>query len=140
MSDWIVVSLIGAVLISVACIAFLALSGRVLGVSGIVFGLLPPRGRDSGWRLAFLAGLIGGGLLARAVLPGAMDFTVLRSSTALAIAGLLVGFGARLGSGCTSGHGICGIGRLSSRSLVATLTFITAGAATVFMTRHVLGG
>ena len=139
MDSWIIFSLAGGALIALASIAFLGLSGRILGVSGIVFGLLPPRSGDRAWRVTFFLGLVVGGLLARGLALGAPPDAI-GSLPLLAAAGLLVGFGARLGSGCTSGHGICGVGRLSARSIVATVCFIAAGAVTVYITRHVIGG
>jgi uncharacterized membrane protein YedE/YeeE len=112
--------------------------GRVAGISGIVSGLLSSRVTDAAWRIAFIAGL----LCAPAALslwraPEAPVFST--SWGVLALAGALVGFGSRLGSGCTSGHGVCGLSRLSPRSLAATATFMTAGFATVFIVRHLLG-
>jgi uncharacterized protein len=113
-------------------------NGRVAGISGIVGGLLRPTRGDLDWRIAFVAGLIGAPLAYRMwfVLPAvqieATPFT-------LAAAGLLVGFGTRLGSGCTSGHGVCGLSRLSPRSLAATAIFMAAGFATVFVVRHLAG-
>ncbi len=113
-------------------------SGRIAGISGIVGGVLGPE-RDRAWRLYFLAGLIGAGLLLSWWLPDAFSVAALAQPGVLIVAGLLVGFGTTLGSGCTSGHGVCGIGRGSPRSLVATILFMTSGAATVFVVRHVLG-
>ncbi len=126
-------------MIGVATTFMLIFSGRIAGVSGIVGGLVPPRPGDTDWRLAFLLGLIGGGGLLMLVHPGAFPTTIAASTPTLVVAGLLVGFGARLGSGCTSGHGVCGIGRMSRRSLMATLVFLSTGALTVFIHRHILG-
>jgi uncharacterized membrane protein YedE/YeeE len=130
-------ALLGGVLIGVASGAFALLKGRVAGISGIVGGLLgPPAQGDRGWRLAFVLGL----LLAPAVygvfatLP---PVQVDASMGTLIVAGLLVGLGTRIGSGCTSGHGVCGLSRLSPRALVATLTFMAAGFVTVALVRHV---
>ncbi len=136
-------SLAGGLLIGAAALGLLALSGHIAGISGIVGGLVPPlrggRGGlgDLGWRLAFLAGLLGGGLLIQALvgLPG----TAPGSRAALIAGGLLVGFGSRLGGGCTSGHGVCGLGRGSPRSLAAVLTFMGVAFLTVFLTRHFPG-
>jgi uncharacterized membrane protein YedE/YeeE len=100
--------------------------------------LRPVKG-DTLWRICFLTGLLAGGMLLREWLPGAFDFGIIRPYPLLAIAGLLVGFGTRLGSGCTSGHGVCGISRFSPRSLVATATFIFTGALVVYLFNH-LGG
>jgi uncharacterized membrane protein YedE/YeeE len=100
---------------------------------------LRPEKGDTLWRACFLAGLFIGGLLLRVILPHAFNFGIIRPVPVLIIAGLLVGFGTRLASGCTSGHGVCGVSRLSPRSLIATATFITAGALTVFATGHLFG-
>ncbi|MDA0227346.1 MAG: YeeE/YedE family protein [Proteobacteria bacterium] len=130
-------ALMGGILIGLASGAFALLKGRVAGISGIVGGLLgPPAAGDRGWRLAFVAGL----LLAPAVyglfatLP---PVQVDASMGTLLIAGLLVGLGTRIGSGCTSGHGVCGLSRLSPRALAATVTFMVAGFVTVALVRHV---
>jgi uncharacterized protein len=127
-------ALLGGALIGGAAAALYLLSGRIAGVSGILGGALVPRAGELGWRLLFLAGLIAGGALGALVAPGA--YGVPRGSALVLIAaGLLVGFGTRLGSGCTSGHGICGVSRLSRRSLLATALFVAAGAITVFVIR-----
>jgi uncharacterized membrane protein YedE/YeeE len=132
-------SLAGGLLIGVAAAAFVLLSGRILGISGIVGGLLGPREGDAGWRLAFLLGMIAApvtfGLLAPAGFPAAPRIDAGHGT--LIVAGLLVGWGTSYGSGCTSGHGVCGLSRLSPRSLVATLTFMAAGVATVYLVRHI---
>jgi len=130
----------GGVLIGLASIFLLIADGKIAGISGMIGGLLRTQTRLNGWRYAFLGGLLAVGLALR--LSGRIVFTPLpgRSLGALIAAGLLVGFGTQVGSGCTSGHGVCGIGRLSARSLVATLTFLLAGAATVFVIRRFLGG
>lgn len=133
-------ALLGGVLIKVSAALFLVLNGRIAGVSGILGGLIHPARSGIGWRLAFLAGLFVAPLL-YAALGGALPSVTLTSSLKLLItAGLLVGFGTRLGAGCTSGHGVCGIGRGSPRSLAATAVFMTTGVLTVLVTRHVLGG
>jgi uncharacterized protein len=118
----------------------LLFDGKIAGVSGICAGLLRPVRGDALWRACFIGGLIVGGLLVRMLDAGAYAFTIERSTGAIIAAGLLVGFGTRLGNGCTSGHGVCGVSRLSARSLVATATFLAAGAATVFVINHVLRG
>jgi uncharacterized membrane protein YedE/YeeE len=130
-------SLAGGMLIGLAAAMLLLLSGRVAGISGIVGGLLAPRRDDLAWRIAFIAGLL--------LAPPAMamlGWKVLPRIDAgfgtLIVAGLLVGAGTSYGSGCTSGHGVCGLSRLSPRSLVATLAFMAAGMATVFVARLVL--
>ena len=130
-------ALAGGVLIGVSAAMFVLLNGRIAGISGILGGLLKREPGDAGWRIAFLLGL----LLAPAVyalfavLP---ERTIAAGDGALVLAGLLVGVGTRYGGGCTSGHGVCGLSRFSPRSLVATLAFMGAGFATVFVTRHLL--
>lgn len=131
-------ALAGGVLIGLAAALFVLLNGRIAGISGVLGGLLHGRRGDLGWRLAFLAGLIAAPLLF--AFFGHPLVVAVDSGTGLLIAaGLLVGFGTRLGSGCTSGHGVCGLSRLSPRSLVATACFMLAGFATVFVVRHALG-
>ena len=131
---------LGGVLIGTSAIALLALDGRIAGVSGILGGIVSPRRGDVAWRVCFVVGLVVGGLCVRALF--AEPFRGIRSTpyAGVGVAGLLVGLGASLGSGCTSGHGVCGIGRLSPRSIVATVTFMVAGALTVFAVRHGIGG
>ena len=131
-------SLAGGVTLGFAAALLLLLVGRTLGISGIIDGALTARDREFGWRATFLFGLLAA--------PNALKLfstptppNVDMSWTQLAIAGFLVGFGTRLGSGCTSGHGICGLSRLSPRSLVATLTFMSAGFVTVYVVRHLAG-
>jgi len=128
----------GGVLIGLAAAVFLLVNGRIAGISGVLGGLLQPRSGDVGWRLAFLIGLLVTPLLF--MLAGRPQVVPIESGYgALILAGLLVGLGTRLGSGCTSGHGVCGISRLSPRSLVATALFMLAGFATTFVVRHLLG-
>lgn len=133
-------SLAGGILIGLSATAMLALLGRVAGISGIVGGLLAGQRSDAAWRAAFVAGLLAGGTLCVFAMPASFAMTLDRSTPALAAAGLLVGFGSRLGSGCTSGHGVCGMARGSTRSISATLTFMATGAATAFVVTQVLGG
>ena len=130
-------ALVGGVLIGIAAALFALLNGRIAGISGIVGGLFRHTRGDIAWRAAFLAGLVGAPLVYRlfATLP---SLQIDAGLVALLAAGLLVGVGTRYGAGCTSGHGICGLSRLSPRSMVATLTFMGAGFATVFVVRHVL--
>jgi uncharacterized protein len=130
-------SLAGGMLIGAAAALLVLLSGRLAGISGIVGGLIEVRRGDIAWRLAFVAGLL--------VAPAAMLLVgrplaprIDAGMVLLLVAGLLVGLGTRYGSGCTSGHGVCGLSRLSPRSLVATAIFMAAGIATVFVTRHLL--
>jgi uncharacterized membrane protein YedE/YeeE len=131
-------SLAGGVLIGLAAALFILLNGRVLGVSGILSGLVRAQRGDLGWRLAFVAGL----LLAPtvwALFARPLEARIEAGPALLVAAGLLVGWGSGYGSGCTSGHGVCGLSRLSPRALAATLVFMGAGFATVFVVRHVLG-
>lgn len=131
-------ALSGGVLIGLAAAAFVLLSGRIAGISGIVGGLMRPRQGDIGWRVAFVTGLVAAPLAYQliAALPAAR---VDAGTGTLLLAGLAVGIGTRYGAGCTSGHGVCGLSRLSPRSLVATITFMLAGFVTVFVVRHLLG-
>lgn len=129
-------SLAGGALIGAAALLLWLTLGRIAGISGILAGAAGP---DRGWRLAFLAGLIGAPI-AWVALAGAPALHIAAGPVTLVAAGLLVGFGTRLGSGCTSGHGVCGLARLSPRSIAATGIFMATAAATVFLTRHVLGG
>jgi uncharacterized membrane protein YedE/YeeE len=133
-------SLSGGVLLGVASAMFILVNGRVLGISGILGGLLPPKAGDAGWRLAFLLGMLAAPLVIGLLAPaGFVQAPRIDAGMATIVAaGLLVGLGTRYGSGCTSGHGVCGLSRLSPRSLVATLAFMGAGFATVFVVRHVL--
>ena len=130
-------ALAGGVIIGIAAAMFVLLNGRIAGISGIVGGLLKPARGDVGWRVAFVLGLAGAPLVYAlfAALPRPQ---IDAGYLALVAAGLLVGLGTRYGAGCTSGHGVCGVSRLSPRSLVATAVFMGAGFATVFMLRHLL--
>ena len=135
-------SLAGGLLLGLASALFILLNGRILGISGILGGLLVPRAGDVGWRLAFLLGMGAAPLVFLALAPAGWVQAprIDAGYVVLAVAGLLVGFGTRYGSGCTSGHGVCGLSRLSPRSMVATVTFMAAGFVTVFLVRHVIGG
>ena len=130
-------ALAGGALIGLAAALFVLLNGRIAGISGVLGGLLVPTRGDIAWRLAFVLGLVGAPLLYRlfAALP---TLQIDAGYGSLVLAGLLVGVGTRYGAGCTSGHGVCGLSRLSPRSLVATAAFMAAGFATVFVLRHVL--
>lgn len=130
-------SLAGGVLIGVSAAMFVLLNGRIAGISGILGGLLRPVKGDVSWRLAFVLGLIASPLI-YAVITVVPRPHIDASWGALVLAGLLVGVGTRYGSGCTSGHGVCGLSRLSPRSLAATIAFMGAGFVTVFVIRHVL--
>lgn len=133
-------ALIGGVIIGVSVSLMLLANGRVTGISGILSGALSAPNKDSFWRWSFLGGLFVGGLVMFAANPSYFENTINNSLSTTAIAGLLVGFGTVLGSGCTSGHGVCGISRFSIRSLVATIAFMAAGvlAVTVFRNLGVL--
>jgi|SRR6185503_17862346 len=133
------VALLGGAIIGGAAALLLILSGRIAGVSGILGGALVPRVGEVGWRVMFLAGLVGGGLIGAMVAPGAYG-AARGSGPLLVAAGLLVGFGTRLGSGCTSGHGICGVSRLSRRSITATALFVVTGMIATFAVRHIISG
>jgi uncharacterized membrane protein YedE/YeeE len=131
-------SLAGGILLGLASALFILLNGRILGISGIVGGLMRPGSSDKGWRLAFLLGMLVAPLL-YFLLAGPTAPRIDAGWGTLVVAGLLVGVGTRYGAGCTSGHGVCGLSRLSPRSLVATLAFMGAGFVTVFLARHALG-
>lgn len=132
-------SLFGGLLIGVSAAALLGLNGSIAGISGIVAGALRSQSGERLWRVLFLAGLVTAGVVGALVSPASMDIAIHRTLAAFIFAGLLVGFGTRMGSGCTSGHGVCGISRGSMRSLVATVTFVAFGVATVYLVNHVLG-
>jgi len=131
-------SLAGGALVGLSAALLILGSGRIAGISGIVGGLLKPASGDWPWRVAFLSGLIAAPLVWAlfAALPTAR---IDAGPATLIVAGLLVGIGTRYGSGCTSGHGVCGLSRLSARSLAATLAFMAAGFATVYVVRHLIG-
>ena len=133
-------SLSGGVLLGVASAMFILLNGRILGISGILGGLLPPKAGDSVWRMAFLLGMFAAPLVCNALAPAGFASTPRLDATELSVilAGLLVGIGTSYSSGCTSGHGICGLSRMSPRSLVATLSFMGAGFITVYLLRHII--
>lgn len=134
-------SLIGGMMIGLSAALMMAFEGRIAGVSGIAARSLPPVADDRlPHRLAFLLGLVVAPLLARAVSGAPVEQSVSDNLPLMVVAGLLVGFGSAYGNGCTSGHGVCGLSRLSGRSLVATLIFMGAAFATVFIARHAIGG
>ena len=133
--------LAGGALIGLASALILVFSGRIVGISGMIGNLFnPPPKSDVIWRSAFLVGMVLGGVAMVAALPSAFPTGPVRPLTLTLVAGLLVGFGTRLGNGCTSGHGVCGVGRFSTRSISAVLTFMATGVITVFVTRMALGG
>ena len=133
-------SLAGGVLIGLAATALMLVSGRIMGATGILAGLLAPASRaEFGWRAALLAGMVAGPVAVLAI-TGAMPAVEVPVSTAMLIGGgLIVGVGVTLGGGCTSGHGVCGMARLSPRSVVATITFMLTTFATVYVLRHLIG-
>ncbi|GIL18392.1 MAG: membrane protein [Oligoflexia bacterium] len=128
--------LLGGVIIGISVSLMLLWNGRVTGISGIISGVLSPVKGDTGWRVYFIGGLILGGLVLKVLNPDVFSETVSMSASTTVIAGLLVGFGTLLGSGCTSGHGVCGVSRMSPRSLVATGVFMAAGIGVVYVLRN----
>ena len=130
--------LIGGLLIGLAAALLLLLNGRISGISGIVGGMLATKSSEVGWRVVFVVGLLLGAFIYMLATGGAIPVRMQASVPVLVVAGLLVGFGTRLGSGCTSGHGLCGIARLSRRSIVASAVFFGVAMLTVFLTHHVL--
>ena len=141
--DWLaftpVPALLGGIMLGIAATLYILLHGRILGISGIISGLLSPKSGDVNWRLILVLGILSAPFWAALLFDIHTKAVIDADWLAIVIAGLLVGFGANYGSGCTSGHGICGLSRLSPRSLVATLTFMGAGFLMVFVIRHVLG-
>lgn len=131
-------ALAGGALIGASASLFLAMNGRVAGISGITGGLVVPIRGDVAWRAMFVAGLVVGGIVVALVAPRAFGTTTAPLAL-VALAGALVGVGTRLGNGCTSGHGVCGIARLSPRSIVATVTFVTTGIVSVLLSRAAQG-
>ena len=129
-------SLFGGMLLGVSATLLLLLNGKVAGISGILGGLLTPKAQDTAWRWLFMIGLVAGGVFGVRLLGAEVPLQYSSSTGMLIIAGLLVGLGTRLGNGCTSGHGICGIGRLSLRSIVATGIFMLVAGITVFLRLH----
>jgi len=139
MSD-IINATIGGAMIGLAASMLLFFHGRIAGISGIVGGLLQRPGKDTAWQAVFVAGLLTGGVILTLVAPATIAEPSTRTVGAVAIAGLLVGVGVRMGRGCTSGHGVCGLSRLSKRSLVATISFMATGFATATIIQLFLGG
>ena len=134
-------ALFGGTLIGISASALLLLNGRVAGISGILGGLVRSRapGGETSWRAMFIVGLLFGGLVLLLVRPASFGAAPVSLPLAI-VAGVFVGFGTRLGSGCTSGHGVCGLSRFSGRSLAATMTFMATGAIAAFVVQHVAGG
>lgn len=135
MLESILLAVLGGAMIGVAASALLFFSGRISGISGIVGGLLTPTASDFAWRLMFVTGLLTGGVALAMFMPSVFHMPTGRTWTHIAVAGLLVGFGTRMGNGCTSGHGVCGLTRCSHRSIIATMTFMATG----FMTATAMG-
>jgi len=134
-------SLAGGALIGLAAVALMALHGRIMGATGILAGVLSPLSRsDFAWRAAVLAGMLSGPAAFFALSGGWPDISVPVTRPSLILGGVLVGLGVTFGAGCTSGHGVCGMARLSPRSILATLSFMATTAVTVYVTRHVMGG
>lgn len=129
-------SLFGGVLLGISATLMLLFNGKIAGISGVLTGLMTPQTRDFAWRLLFALGMVSGGVLGVLFFSAEVPQTFTIGSGMLVLAGLLVGIGTRLGNGCTSGHGICGIGRLSPRSIVATCVFMVVAAMTVFVRLH----
>ena len=133
-------SLTGGIVLGIASALFILINGRILGISGILGGLLPPKVGDTTWRIAFLLGMFAAPTVFHAVVPAEYVTAPRIEATEwmIVVAGLLVGVGTRYASGCTSGHGVCGLSRLSPRSLVATASFMSAGFVTVYVVRHLV--
>ena len=133
-------SLVGGIVIGIAALVLLRFYRRIAGISGIFGGLFPFDTGETLWRLVFLAGLMTGGVVLSFLHSDAVTFELTYSNPALILAGLLVGIGSRMGNGCTSGHGICGLGRLAPRSVVAVLTFMVTGILSAVLVQQFLGG
>ncbi len=133
-------SIIGGMLIGASAVLLMLFHGRVAGMTGILAGLLPPLARDWVWRVAFLAGAVSAPVFYTLISGNAVEISVPVTGPVLMIGGVLVGAGVIYGNGCPSGHGVCGIARLSPRSIAATMTFMLTAVVTVFVLRHVLGG
>ncbi|KGY13896.1 membrane protein [Vibrio tubiashii] len=131
-------SFAGGILLGISATVLLLINGKIAGISGIMTGLLTPKSSDFAWRLLFAIGMVSGGVIGVVALGGDVPTTFDSSIFVIGAAGLLVGIGTRLGNGCTSGHGICGIGRLSTRSIIATMIFMIVAAVTVFVRLHLL--
>lgn len=132
-------AILGGSLIGLSAVLLMAFHGRIAGMTGILAGAIMPKG-DAGWRIAFLLGAIAAPVLLTLITGSPLPFAAEFPAWAIVLSGLLVGVGVTFGGGCTSGHGVCGIARLSTRSIVATVTFMATTLITVFVIRHVLGG
>ena len=133
-------SLVGGIVIGIAALVLLRFYGRIAGISGVFGGIFPFNTGETLWRIVFLAGLVTGGVILSFLHTDAVTFELAYSNPALILAGLLVGVGSRMGNGCTSGHGICGLGRLAPRSMVAVLTFMATGILAAVVVHQILGG
>ena len=133
-------SLVGGIVIGIAALVLLRFYGRIAGISGVFGGLFPFNTGETLWRMVFLAGLVTGGVILSFLHTDAVTFELAYSNPALILAGLLVGVGSRMGNGCTSGHGICGLGRLAPRSMVAVLTFMATGILAAIVVHQIFGG
>ena len=136
----ILMATLGGAMIGMAASMLLLFQGRIAGVSGIIGGLLQRPGKDTSWQALFVAGLLTGGMLLALFAPNTLVEPATRSLGAVAVAGLMVGLGVRMGKGCTSGHGVCGLSRLSKRSLFATISFMATGFATATLIQTMFGG
>jgi hypothetical protein len=132
-------SLIGGLALGISATIYILINGKIMGISGIVGGMVSPKSGDLLWRITFLLGMLASPLLLKLIVPNGYVFTARIDANIgeIILAGLLVGIGTRYGSGCTSGHGICGLARLSPRSMVATLSFMLSGFVTVYIMRHI---
>lgn len=135
-----ILSTIGGALIGLAAIGLLLANGRIAGISGITAGVLHPKKENTLWRVLFIAGMLFGAFLILWFHPASMEIRIDVSNAAILLGGFLVGIGARIGNGCTSGHGVCGVGRLAPRSIVASITFFGLAVLTSYLIRHVIGG
>lgn len=133
-------STIGGLLIGLAAILLLLANGRIAGISGITAGVIRPKKGNTQWRVLFIAGMLVGASLVHVFLPEAMDIRIDVSDAAILLGGFLVGIGTRIGNGCTSGHGVCGVGRLAPRSITASAVFFGLAVITSYVIRHVTGG
>lgn len=135
-----ILSTIGGALIGLAAIGLLLANGRIAGISGITAGVLHPKEGNTLWRMLFIAGMLFGAFLILLFHPASLEIRIDVSNAAILLGGFLVGIGARIGNGCTSGHGVCGVGRLAPRSIVASITFFGLAVLTSYLIRHVIGG
>ena len=134
-----IASTIGGMLIGLSAVLLMLSLGKIAGISGIASRLLPPVAEDYGWRIAFVIGLVAAPVAIQLATDSVIEQTVSSNLALMTLAGLLVGFGSVFGSGCTSGHGVCGLSRLSGRSIAATLVFMTTAVVTLFVARHIMG-